>query len=329
MPVRNAEATIVSAVDSIRCQTFTDWELIAVDDSSTDDTPNVLRRLTNEDTRIQLLRPSARGIVAALNQGANAAKGEFIARMDADDISAPERLAEQINWLERHPNIGVVGCLVKFGGDPSANRGYALHVDWLNQLVAPEDIALNRFVESPHAHPTVMFRRELPERHGGYREGNFPEDYELWLRWLEAGVRMAKVPHVLVTWTDSPQRLSRVDPRYEPKAFYAVKAKYLAGAVERTRAGRSVWIWGAGRPTRVRAELLCVHGVEIQGYIDIDPRKWGRIIRGRQIVSPDSMPGPNDALVLGYVAKRGARELIREHLTGRGFSEGQDFWMAA
>src|SRR6185436_16591977 len=104
--------------------------------------------------------------------------------------------------------IGLVGCLVEFGGDRSASEGYALHVDWINALTTPDEIALNRFVESPLAHPSVMFRRELVEKHGGYRAGDFPEDYELWLRWMEAGARMGKVPRVLLTWQDGPGRLS-------------------------------------------------------------------------------------------------------------------------
>ena len=99
---------------------------------------------------------------------------------------------------------------------------------WTNGLLTHEEIALARFVESPLAHPSVMFRRSLVERWGGYAEGAFPEDYELWLRWLDAGVRMEKLADPLLIWNDSPTRLSRRDPRYAAEAFYRVKARYLA-----------------------------------------------------------------------------------------------------
>ncbi len=94
--------------------------------------------------------------------------------MDADDGMHPERLAAQTEMPRKDPRLGLVGCLVEFGGDRAANRGHALHVDWLNSLVTSEQIALNRFIESPFAHPGVMFRRELAGRHGGYRTAISP-----------------------------------------------------------------------------------------------------------------------------------------------------------
>ncbi len=191
LPVRNGMPALARAVASVRLQTWSDWELIAVDDGSTDGSREWLRAAAQADPRIRPLEQPARGLVAALHAGCKVARGRFIARMDADDECHPERLAAQAELLEQSPQTGLASCLVGFGGDREANAGYALHVDWLNSLVSPEQIALNRFVESPLAHPSVMFRRELLERHGGYRDGDFPEDYELWLRWLDAGVRMA------------------------------------------------------------------------------------------------------------------------------------------
>jgi glycosyltransferase involved in cell wall biosynthesis len=147
LPVRNAAATVARAVESIRRQTFSNWELIAVDDGSTDGTREWLRAAAQREARIRLIERPAEGIVAALNTGLAAARAPLVARMDADDKSHPARLAEQIAWLETHTDIGVVGSLVEFGGDATARLGYALHVDWINQLVTPEQITLNRFVE--------------------------------------------------------------------------------------------------------------------------------------------------------------------------------------
>jgi hypothetical protein len=174
-----------------------------------------------------------------------------------------------------------------------------------------------------------MFHRELVARHGGYREGHFPEDYELWLRWLDAGVRFAKTPGELLLWNDSPGRLSRTSPRYDPEAFYALKAEYLVRAIARTARHRAVWICGAGRATRRRAEMLCRHGVKIRGYIDIDRKKWGRVLGARRVIGPGEIPPPHESLVASYVATRGARDFIRGHLAARGYREGHDFWMAA
>ncbi len=329
LPVFNAAGTLPAAVASIQRQTLADWELLVVEDGSVDGTLGIAMGLARCDSRIRVLPQAHGGIVAALQRGMSEARGTFIARMDADDVSHPNRLQTQAAFLQAHAEIGLVSCLVAYGGERAANEGYALHVDWLNTVCTPAAIRLNRFVESPLAHPSVMFRRDLLAQHGGYAAGDFPEDYELWLRWLEAGVGMAKVPEILLTWQDGAQRLSRTDARYGYEAFYALKAHYLAREVQRLLSGRDLWIWGAGRPTRVRAEQLTGHGMRISGYIDIDPRKAGRRFQGRVTVLPPDIPARETAFVAGYVAKRGARELIRAQLCARGFVEGRDFLMAA
>ncbi len=333
MPAWNGAGTIARAVASVRAQTLKDWELIVVDDGSTDGTADVVERAAEGDRRVRVVRRERGGIVAALNAGLGEAKGEVVARMDADDEMYPERLDAQVDFLRRRENadVGLVSCLMEFGGDREANEGYALHVDWINALVTAEEIALSRFVESPLAHPSVMFRRECVERFGGYRAGEFPEDYELWLRWMEAGVRMAKVPRVLMRWNDSAGRASRVEARYAEDAFYRVKAEYVARELRRVARGREVWVWGAGRPTRKRAAELEKWGVEIAGYVDVDAKKWTRAIGGTgvAVVGPAAMKGAGESFVLGYVSTRGARELIRAELGRRGFREGRDFLMCA
>jgi glycosyltransferase involved in cell wall biosynthesis len=294
LPVRDGAATIGRAIASVQAQTFARWELLVVDDGSLDSTRERVATIAPHEPRIRLIRRPREGIVAALNAGLELARGEYIARMDADDESHPERLMEQVGFLRApaHSDIGLVGSLVEFGGDRHSSGGYALHVDWINSLVTPDDIAVNRFVESPLAHPSVMFRREVMEKWGTYRGGEFPEDYELWLRWMDAGVRMAKVPRVLLRWNDSPARLSRVEARYDPAAFFRLKAKWVARAVaglretsamnhgsvgpkanavphaaasERPRGFRHVLVWGAGRHTRKRAAHLETHGLRIEG----------------------------------------------------------------
>lgn len=347
LPVRNAAPTVATAIGSMRAQTMSDWELIVVDDGSVDGTASVLADLARTDPRIRVVTQGPQGVAAAFNAGIAAARSELIARMDADDEAHPERLAEQAAFLAApaHRDFGVVGSLVAFGGDRTRGEGYALHVDWLNTLVTPEAIALNRFVESPLANPSVMFRRELVARHGGCRDGDFPEDYELWLRWLDAGVRMAKVPRVLLTWNDAPTRLTRTDARYGPEAFFRMKAEWIAkwlakelggvpGAVHGFPASeltRPIWVWGAGRHTRKRAAHLAAHAVRIAGYIDVDVKKTGRGIGGTglPVIGEDALPAAGESFVLSYVTSRGAREYNRAKLVARGYVEGRDFLMCA
>ncbi|WP_309398509.1 glycosyltransferase [Cerasicoccus maritimus] len=329
LPVRNAEETLELAVRSIMAQSLFAWEMILVDDHSTDSTGDIARKLATADPRIQCKMNPGRGIVDALNFAIQSSQGRYLIRMDADDIATFHRLETQIRFLEENPDIGVVGSCVTFLGDRDANAGYANYVDWINTLVTPSDIHVYRFVESPFAHPSVAFRRSIVEQHGGYKNGDFPEDYELWLRWAAAGVRMGKCPESLLHWRDLPTRLSRNDPRYDVDVFYQLKAYYLNQWLRDNFARKQLYVWGAGRTTRKRLQHLRRLGVKIASYIDIDENKIGQEIEGIPVISPDGLPEPGPVAVLIYVGARGARQLIEADLQKRGYRLGVDYIPAA
>jgi glycosyltransferase involved in cell wall biosynthesis len=330
LPCRNAAGHVHTALDSLLAQTLEDFEVLAVDDGSTDYTPDVLEGFARNDPRIRLLRRKHAGIANALNAGLELARGEYVARMDADDVCLPERLAEQADLLDAEPSLGLASCLVQFGGDPDASPGFHHYIQWVNSVRSHEAIRLASFVESPLPHPSVMFRAELPRRFGGYRHGDFPEDYELWLRWLEAGVRMEKIPRELLIWNDPPNRLTRVDPRYDPQRFFEVKTGHLARWLAANNPRHpDVALIGSSRTARKRAGLLEAHGVRVAAYVDIDPRKVGRSIHGRPVLHRDELPLDPPAFYLSYVGSRGAREDILRFLSSRGLVHGRDFVFAA
>jgi len=230
MPCFNASSSVELAIKSIQNQTYPNWELIVIDDGSADDSASRVRALAETDPRILPLRQSHQGVVEASNHGLRIARGELMARMDADDTSRPLRLERQVQTLSQHPELGAVSCLAHFAGDPESAGGYAHHVHWANQCITPEKIALNRFIDLPVPHPTLMFRRSLIESFGAYRGGDFPEDYEMILRWISHGTNIGKVAEVLFDWHDPPSRLSRNDTRYDMAAFHQCKAPHLAQA---------------------------------------------------------------------------------------------------
>lgn len=325
----NAQATLHEAVASILFQTYQDWELIAVNDGSTDASGPMLDAFAHQDARIKVLHHNAnKGIVESLLAAFARSQAPLIARMDADDVCLPTRLERQVAFLHASPQIGLVGTQVAHLGDPATQQGYAAHIEWMNALLSPEAIALSRFVESPFAHPSVMFRRSMWDQHGGYLSGDWPEDYELWLRWMSKGVQMARIPEVLLHWRDLPSRLSRNHAMYGVEAFYHVRARYLAQHVQDMGTKRPIWVWGAGRVTRRRADLLLAYGIAIAGYIDIDPKKIGQVLDGRKVIGPAQLPSPGEIFILSYVSNRGAREEIRAHLTARGYAEGVDYLLA-
>jgi glycosyltransferase involved in cell wall biosynthesis len=323
MPVYNAEDTVLQALESLRVQTFKPLEIIVVNDGSTDGTMNLLHR----QKEIMLLDHSHRGIAATLNEGITAASGDYIARMDADDLCHPSRIEQQAAFLDIYHEIGLVGSRVGYGGDRETQTGYATYVDWINSLTDSDDIALNRFIESPFAHPSVMFRRELFETYGAYRDGPFPEDYELWLRWMANGVKAAKIERELLTWNDPPERLSRTDTRYSIDAFYKIKAEYLSMWLRKNNPHHpNIMIWGAGRTTRKRAAILETFGICITHYIDLKERT---LASGIPVIHHNNIPDPGSCFVVPMVGSRGAREQIRSFLRERGFEEGENCIFAA
>ncbi|MFM2018771.1 MAG: hypothetical protein RL007_2427 [Bacteroidota bacterium] len=328
LPVYNGASLLPTSVNSILKQTLKNFELIIVNDGSTDETESIAKKLATSDERIKLVSVPHSGVALAFNAGIEIAQAEYIARMDADDEMHPERLQKQKAFLDHHSDIGVVSSLVKFGGDRNAKQGYALHVDWINTLITHEDIFLNRFVESPVCNPSVMFRKCLIEKHGAARHGNFPEDYEMWLRWMQGGARFAKVEEELHIWNDPPQRITRNDDRYSNEAFERAKLPYLIEDIRKFHNGRAIYVCGAGRVTRQRSDLLLAAGIQINGYIDVDPSKVGKAYNTIPVYGIDHITSPQQLFILSTVGNRGARESIRRMLIERNFTEGSDFILA-
>jgi hypothetical protein len=244
--------------------------------------------------------------------------------MDADDVALPGRLARQLAVLASDARIGALGTRVETLG--ACGEGMRRYVAWQNAIVSPEDHERELFVESPLCHPSVVLRREALDDAGGWREGPWPEDYDLWLRLDARGWKLAKVPEVLLSWRQGEGRATFTDPRYALERFTEARARYLAPKLAAAR--RPVAVWGAGPTGKRLARALERHGVHASRFVDIDPRKIGRVARGAPVVASGALRVGDETIVVA-VGARGARDLVRAELTGRGFVEGVDFVCAA
>lgn len=308
------------AIQSILVQTFADFELVLVDNGSTDQSTEVARSYVNHP-KVRLIKEPERGVVYAMNAGIKSAKGQLIARMDADDISFQERLQHQVDVFNANTTIDIVSGLVTYLGDES-NEGFIHYVAWLNSIKTHTDISLNQFVEFPMANPSMMLRSSVFDKFGMYEEGAFPEDYEFFLRLQSKGIRMTKVHVPVLKWRDSESRLTRTDPRYSQNSFFRIKAKYLAGWLERNNPFHpNVFLWGAGRRSRRRSDYLLEEGIQVTNYIDLK--------EGKNKVYFKSIPDPSKCFIVTYVSNRGAREEIRTFLNTRGYTEGVNYILAS
>ena len=193
MPVYNGEKYLREAIDSIFNQTFTDFEFLIVDDGSTDNSVEIINSYQN--SRINLVKNDKNeGLVYTLNRGLSLAKGEYIARMDCDDISLPERLKKQIDFLDSNSEIAVVGTWIKV-----INEKEEPQTTWQYPL-KPLEIQWNLYFYCPLAHPSVMFRKRIILSNGSYSpEMTHAEDYELWWR-LSKKYLLANLPDILLIY---------------------------------------------------------------------------------------------------------------------------------
>ena len=290
LPVRDGAATLDAALESLRAQTFPHFEVLVVDDGSRDDSPLIARAWERRDGRFRPLRdgpgratpplprfaPSRdtpRGIVAALQRGLAASHGPYIARMDADDRCHPERLAAQIDLLERSPALAGCGTGVRYVPESTVTPRAAEYAAWLNSMTTWKTVAANIFVECPLAHPTFMFRRTALAAIGGYRDRAWPEDHDLLLRLWRTGHRFVSLPRVLLDWGNEPGRLSRTHPAYSLAAFRACRVHHLRRSLLTGREG--VVVWGAGPTGKSLAVEFQRQAVPVVGFVEVDPRKIG------------------------------------------------------
>lgn len=326
MPYRNSAATLREALGSVKAQTFTDWELLAVDDRSSDGSAEIVADFAATEPRVRCLKnDSGPGVVGASETAGRAAAAgcEWLARMDSDDISHPERLERQWQMTLDHPELDVIGSQVEILSP--LGDGMAKHVAWVNSLKTPRAIADARFIENPLVHPSALMRRAAIRAAGGYREVPWAEDHDLWLRLLEAGAVFGKAEETLLQWRDSATRLTRSDPRYGDAFRHKMRAHFLARlpAVRE----RGVVIGGAGPIGKTMAQELQMRGIAVRGFYEVHPRRIGEKIHGVKVVGLENFGEHwRDAVLLSAVGVPGGREQVMALAGAAGYVEGEDFW---
>ncbi len=225
MPVYNGEKYLAEAIDSILAQTFNDFEIIMIDDGSTDGSLSILRQYEARDARIKLISRENRNLATTLNDSIDIARGVWIARMDQDDIAVPCRFEKQLQWLER-TRADMCGSWVQRFGTRDKRLIRLCETD--------EAIKIRMLFANPFAHPTVMMRRELARKLRYDKTWEKAEDYDLWERAAEAGWIMSNVPEVLLLYrlhgtqisSDTPlqhQLCQKIRRRYWTSVFEAMQ----------------------------------------------------------------------------------------------------------
>jgi glycosyltransferase involved in cell wall biosynthesis len=225
LPCFNAESSLPQALESLRRQTYTDIEILALDDGSTDGTASILRRFADADVRVRVFRSERnRGLIPTLNRGVQEARGHFIARLDADDVAFPGRFQRQLDALTRCPEVAVLGSgteVVADDGRPCRPRPV--------RCLGPGGARFMALLGTPVAHPTVMARADVMKNHpyGGPPESLHTEDYELFTRMLAAGVGFGNVDEPLVMVRVQSSGVSMTNEQLQIANFVTCARAYL------------------------------------------------------------------------------------------------------
>lgn len=321
LPFRNAEATLRGALESV-LRNQVPLEVLAIDDGSDDQGRHIAEALARRDDRIRVLGGCFGGIATALEFGRSNARAPLLARMDGDDISLPGRLDRQWEAMKRNPRLGALGTQVELFDAPTP--GMERYVAWQNDLTSAEAHHRALFIEAPLCHPSTMLRATAVEDAGGYRAGDFPEDYDLWLRLDERAWALEKLPEVLLHWRRWPGQSTFEDPRYRPEAFRALKVAHIGRRIP----DRPLAVWGAGVTGKRFMRTLEPEGFKASFWIDIDPRKIGGQRRGAPI-HPKEHLRSKEAFLLVALGSLGARGEAQRWLENEGFEEGRDYLCVA
>lgn len=324
LPFTNEGRWLKEAVSSIITQSYPHWELLLIGNRPDSFSMEVAESF-RQDPRIRVLKEDLPGISHALNHGLREAGGRFIARMDADDVCLPDRLSKQVDCLLKSPQIDAVSCQTAIHPDGIPGDGFLAYMDWQNSLTEPLDHHRNRFIESPLAHPTVLFRKELIDELGFYQIGDLPEDYELWLRWMHAGKMICKLPIPLYQWRDHHGRLSRSGSSYSREKFNTLRFRYLALDLAKRNIRRPVILCGGRRFRKHAAQMLEKEGVKIDGYADVKETDPGEKI----FIRAGDIGKSGGFYFISITGGRGKSKEMRNFFNSKGLEEELDFIIAA
>jgi glycosyltransferase involved in cell wall biosynthesis len=227
LPVRDAAPWLSQTLASLERQTERDFELIAVDDGSSDASPEILEQAARRDPRIRVFHRLASGLPETLRFACSQARAPLLARQDADDLSHRERLAALRAYLDMHDEIDVVSSRVRLFPGASVGAGMRRWSAWHDSLLTHEAMYAERLIDVPLLNGAAMLRRRAVEAAGGWRERGGPEDMDLWLRLFAHGSRFAKLARRLYGWRQHPGSATRTDPRYSHERFLALKVEEL------------------------------------------------------------------------------------------------------
>jgi len=312
MPVKNAEPFLTDCINSILSQTETDWELLAVNDGSTDNSKVILEQFAKADKRIHVLDNDGAGIIDALRLAYSRSKGNLITRMDADDIMPPIKLEILKRNLLSFGKGNVALGQVKYFSDEGLRDGYRYYEAWLNGLSENGTNYSDIYRECVIPSPCWMVFREDLDTCGAFNSDVYPEDYDLCFRFYGNGLKPIPSSEVLHHWRDHSSRSSRNDPNYADNRFLDLKLHWFLKLDHHPK--KTLVVWGAASKGKALAKGLLKAGVDFRWMCN-NPNKINKHVYDKLIENVEAISAIDDLQALVAVANKDEQANIREHLT--------------
>lgn len=323
MPVKNTSPYLSECIESIINQTEKNWELIAVNDHSTDNSKEILLSFAKQDERIKVWDNTGKGIIDALQLAYSKSVGTFITRMDSDDAMTPEKLATQKAQLLQYGKNHIALGLVKYFSEKTIGEGFEKYEEWLNSLTIKGTNFTDIYKECVIASPCWMVFKEDFENCEAFNSTIYPEDYDLAFRFYKNNLKCIPSNKILHYWRDYPERTSRNDKNYADSSFIELKVyHFLRIDINPTK---KTLLWGAGKKGKKVAELLLNANIPFVWICD-NPKKIGKEIYGQQMIDYKIIEDFNHYQSIITIANPLAQQEVKTLFVNQNLKKGIDYF---
>ncbi len=327
MAVKDTEPYLPECLDSIRAQTYENWELIAVNDHSADRSPEILHAYAAKDARVRVYDSDRPSLIPTLQVAYHHSQGPLINRMDSDDRMPYDKLEVLVNaWQQHGPGTVIAGGTEHFVDEGEVGNGFRRYERWLNDVARRsahyEEIYQECVIPS---HSWLIHRDDL-DAVGAFDPEVYPEDYDLCFRFYRKKLRVVGLDKVLHYWRDRSDRISRTWECYQDNRYFDLKLRYFY-ELDRDR-NRPLVLWGAGRNGKDLAKRLLTYEDTFHWVCD-NPRKIGKDVYGIRMEAYEIIPQLSNPQVIVVVASPNAKEAIKRQLSVWDKKLGEDHWFFA
>lgn len=322
IPFKNTQNYIIECLESVLIQSYKNWEIIMVDDGSTDASYSLVKPYALNDTRIKLYKNTGQGIIDALQRAFKHSSGTYISRMDSDDIMHPDKLHVLMSHLTNHGRHHVAIGLVRYFSDEGIKDGYATYEHWLNNLIKNGNNFSEIYKECVIPSPCWMVHRDDLIACDAFNPQTYPEDYDLAFRFYKQRLKCIPCDKVLHYWRDYDARTSRTHPHYAQNHFLPLKIHYFL-EIDYNKT-KTLTVWGAGTKGKLIAKTLLEKNISFEWVCD-NPKKIGSDIYGITLKAFGALSAIENPQVIIGVANRTAQTAIAHYLRTLHLKSIEDF----